>query len=235
MTDIWAITVGSIVEKAVLLALGDNANDAGECYPSLSSIARKSEASLATVKRALISLESKGHISRERRPNQSTVYRIHLAHSEPRLTQTLGSHRAVTRLTQSLPPGSQRAGGRLTVSPITIIEPSIEPSLNRQVARAARKASQPKCEEPPPSNLNVEAWHRWAQYRQEIRRPIKPASLAAAQRKLAGFGLDQGAVVEQSIANGWQGLFELKGVPQGTEPVRRWRPTDDEEFDHAGR
>jgi hypothetical protein len=77
---------------------------------------------------------------------------------------------------------------------------------------------------PPPSNLNVEAWHRWEQYRREIRKPIKPASLAAAQRQLAGFGSDQGAVVEQSIANGWQGLFALK--PEATRAKREaseWR------------
>jgi hypothetical protein len=69
--------------------------------------------------------------------------------------------------------------------------------------------------EPPPAGLDLQAWNRWEAYRIEIRKPIKPASLLAAQRKLAGFGAAQAAVVEQSVAQGWTGLFELKG-PNGT-------------------
>lgn len=57
--------------------------------------------------------------------------------------------------------------------------------------------------------LDPRAWERWIQYRREIRKPFKPASIPAAQRKLAGFGSDQAAVVEQSIAQGWTGLFPL--------------------------
>lgn len=89
---------------------------------------------------------------------------------------------------------------------------------------------------PPPSGasgcegLNPQAWTRWRDYRKEIRRPIKSASLLAAQRKLAGYGADQIAVVEQSIANGWQGLFDLRanGGARAAEPVRTWEPPEDE-------
>lgn len=72
--------------------------------------------------------------------------------------------------------------------------------------------------------LNLPAWSRWEGYRREIRKPIKPASLLAAQRKLAGFGADQTAVVEQSIANGWQGLFELKRSSSTGSVDTGWRP-----------
>lgn len=66
---------------------------------------------------------------------------------------------------------------------------------------------------PLPDGLNSDAWKRWEAYRTEIRKPIKPASILAAQRKLAEYGATQSEVVEQSIANGWQGLFPLKVVP----------------------
>jgi hypothetical protein len=75
--------------------------------------------------------------------------------------------------------------------------------------------------EPPPAGLDLEAWNRWAAYKREIRKPIKPASLLAAQRKLAGFGSDQAAVVEQSVAQGWTGLFPLKDQQHGTRIVNR--------------
>ena len=73
-----------------------------------------------------------------------------------------------------------------------------------------------------PSGLDPVAWDRWVEYRKKIRKPIKPVSMPAAQRKLAGFGADQAAVVENAIANGWQGVFPLKpgeGRPPG-EPSR---------------
>lgn len=64
--------------------------------------------------------------------------------------------------------------------------------------------------ESPVEGLDTQAWERWLEYRKQIRKPLKPVSIPAAQRELAAFGCDQAAVVEKSIANGWQGLFPLK-------------------------
>jgi hypothetical protein len=58
--------------------------------------------------------------------------------------------------------------------------------------------------------LNEEAWLIWLDYRKQIRKPLFPVSHPLAQRKLQRFGDKQMAVVEQSIENGWQGLFPLK-------------------------
>lgn len=69
----------------------------------------------------------------------------------------------------------------------------------------------------PPPGLNAAAWSSWIDYRKEIQHPLKPASYPAAMRKLAAFGEHQQAVVDQSIANGWQGLFELKTDPRKPE------------------
>ncbi len=58
--------------------------------------------------------------------------------------------------------------------------------------------------------LDLAAFDRWNQYRSEIRKPLKPSSLRAAAEELTKFNGEQSAVVQQSIANGWQGLFPLK-------------------------
>ena len=71
-------------------------------------------------------------------------------------------------------------------------------------------------------DLDVAAWDRWKAYRTAIRKPIKPASEHAMQMKLVKYGADQDAVVNQSISNQWQGLFDLqrsKPVP-GEKPVK---------------
>lgn len=59
-------------------------------------------------------------------------------------------------------------------------------------------------------NLDLEAWDRWKAYRTAIRKPIKPASEHAMQLKLSKYGSEQAEVVDQSIANQWQGLFDPK-------------------------
>lgn len=61
-----------------------------------------------------------------------------------------------------------------------------------------------------PDGLDPVVWQEWVDYRVKIRKPLKPASIQAAQEALAAFGCDQAAVVKQSIANGYQGLFALK-------------------------
>lgn len=74
-----------------------------------------------------------------------------------------------------------------------------------------------------PEGLDMHAWELWLDYRAKLRKPLKSVSIPAAQRKLAAFGSDQMAVVEQSIANGWQGLFPLKlnGATKAPAPTQR--------------
>jgi uncharacterized protein YdaU (DUF1376 family) len=65
--------------------------------------------------------------------------------------------------------------------------------------------------------LHIEIWEKWVAYRKELNKPLKPASFEAAAKELAKYGSQQAAVVQQSIAAGWQGLFPLKASqgPQG--------------------
>ena len=73
---------------------------------------------------------------------------------------------------------------------------------------------------PPVEGLDAAAWARWVAYRAEIRKPLKPASHQAAMTALARHGAQQSAVVDQSISNGWQGLFDLKPGATTTASVK---------------
>lgn len=70
--------------------------------------------------------------------------------------------------------------------------------------------------------LDEAAWERWVAFRKAIRKPIKPVSEHAMKVKLVRYGSQQDAVVNQSIENQWQGLFDLKvSKPQpGEKPVK---------------
>lgn len=211
MTLAWSVAVGDHTDKLVLLSLADNANDEGECYPSLTNIAIRCEMHRSTVVRSIQALETAGHVSRTIRMGRNTVYRIHPSHAVASSTEQL-----VAQSNQSL---SATNPSLSATSPSPLINPS--PSENRHKSSTRTRVTIPDA--PPPSNLNVEAWHRWVEYRKQIRKPIQPASTLAAQRKLAAFGPDQSAVVEQSIADGYQGLFALKAQSNGkTKQASEW-------------
>lgn len=56
------------------------------------------------------------------------------------------------------------------------------------------------------------AWSDWVQHRKEIRHPLKPKTVEAQLELLKGMGESAAiASIQQSITNGWQGLFEPKG------------------------
>lgn len=228
MTLAWAATVGDHTDKLVLLALADNANDAGQCYPSLTKIAEKCEISRRTTIYSLQRLEQSGHISRRTSPGRNTVYVVHPTSANGAPVQSVHQCTDYTGA-NGAPTGANGAPLPLPLKP--------SPSENRHKPsrkKGARGEQATEPDEPPPSNLNVEAWHRWVEYRKQIRKAIQPASTLAAQRKLAAFGPDQAAVVEQSIANGWQGLFPLKGerrIVSATGYVRAktWQELEAEE------
>ena len=63
--------------------------------------------------------------------------------------------------------------------------------------------------------INEIALNDWLQYRKEIKKPLKPMSIDRVIKKLSQHSQEiQEAMVEQSIENGWQGLFDVKRQAQ---------------------
>lgn len=145
----WSQSVGDSSAKLVLLSLADHANDSGICWPGLARIAEKSELSRATVKRALLKLETLELLDRDRRGRGAdgvlltTIYRLRMpvapapgrrgsrrSGSEPPAAQGSGqpepTQGAGGGLSVSLPRaqpepgvGSPTTGGRVTGEPLT--------------------------------------------------------------------------------------------------------------------
>ena len=95
--------------KFVLVALCDNANDQGECYPSVSMLCEKTSLSDRAVQKSIAYLVESKFMRRDIRNGRSTYYFI----ADPRTWFT-----------------PERG------SPITINESSLEPSNNQKKARA---------------------------------------------------------------------------------------------------
>lgn len=72
-----------------------------------------------------------------------------------------------------------------------------------------------------PEGISPATWGNWIAYRRERKLTIAETTIKAQVNKLMKWhneGHDANAVIEQSIANGWQGLFEPKN--QTTQPQR---------------
>lgn len=77
MTAAWCAVGLTHTSKIVLLALADNANDAGICWPSIPKIAERCSLDVRSVYRAIATLEGGGHATTQTRPGKATVYRVH--------------------------------------------------------------------------------------------------------------------------------------------------------------
>lgn len=76
-----------------------------------------------------------------------------------------------------------------------------------------------------PDWLSAEIWSSWVAYRRDLKKPIKSQQTVTQAINLLdrcrqnGYSPDE--IINQSIANGWQGLFEPKGAkPQPRQQVR---------------
>lgn len=78
MSRVWASErPRRSTHRLLLLALADNANDEGVCWPSVATLGRKCATDdRRTMLRQLAWLETEGFLERERRVGRSTVYRL---------------------------------------------------------------------------------------------------------------------------------------------------------------
>lgn len=199
--------VGNPLRKLVLIKLADNANDVGECWPSYQHIADQCEIGRSTVKVHIRELEKCGLLRREFRRkgelNQSNLFHLSL---------NSGSGAA-------LPGAGDNPGGGAGAAPRTShsFEPVKEP-VKEPVAKApSRKKSKAEKFDPltaKPTNVSATAWADWCQHRKEIRKSLTATTCARQAKTLAGHH-DPDAVINQSISNGWTGLFPEKVVEGG--------------------
>jgi uncharacterized protein YdaU (DUF1376 family) len=83
----------------------------------------------------------------------------------------------------------------------------------------------PKAPETLPSWLPRQAWEEYLAHRRAKRARLTPHGVALCLKKLDTLrqqGHDPRAVIDQSIANGWTGLFEIKRSLQVGDGIQEW-------------
>lgn len=185
----WEAELSSSSHRLVLIALANAANpETGESFPSWQYLEKKTCLNRKTIGKVLNYLRTNGFI------------------------EDTGKRRGVTKsiivykIISSPKIGSSPKSGQEAVP---ILPGS---STNLGIQNPKEPKGNPKKERPPVDNLNQQAWDEYEKYRAENKiRKLKPMSVYKLQSWLASHSLsDQQKIVDQSIQNGWTGLFELK-------------------------
>ncbi|WP_038258089.1 helix-turn-helix domain-containing protein [Xenorhabdus bovienii] len=222
--------VGNPLRKLVFIKLADNANDQGECWPSVPHIAEECEMSERSVQNHIKQLVKQGFVSVATRKtnsglNQSNIYYLNL--NKP--TDGEGENAAPYGASPA-PSGANTAGvSGANAAPRTShsSEPVKEPKtlLTPQGEKPSRKSKfDPLTAKP--ENVSAEVWADWVKFRQEIKKPLTETS-CRQQAKMLATCSNADQVIMTSIVNSWQGLF-----PEKIQQERQSRPNTHTGFEH---
>lgn len=129
---------------------------------------------------------------------------------------------------------------RVAVSPKKGITKDTIPNTVKDIKTpiSPKQKSEPKKQgfdplaEPIPEWLDLPTWKNWVEYRNEIKKPFKTKKTFVEQIKFLtechNSGVSPVAVIEQSIMQGWTGLFPLKN--QSKPMGRIIQPSQTKEF-----
>jgi DNA-binding transcriptional ArsR family regulator len=208
MTMAWKSGLPS-GRKMVLLALCDNANDQGECYPSVPMLAEKCSMGERTVQQHIADLEADGIVKREMRAGRSTMYHIDPrrictttpAESAPREISTPQNLHPTPA--ESAPPPPQISHPTpADFAPITIKEPSVESSVNHQ-KRAKKPRAVLGVADLMALGVEQQVAEDWLAIRKEKRAPLTRTAMDEISTEIEKAGLALPAALKLCCGRGW--------------------------------
>jgi len=189
--------------KSVLISLADNANDHGECFPSVTTICARTCLSERAVQEAVAWLERHGALRRNMRTGRSTTYAVCPAaydppqQAHPRATRTPAAGAPSPRSRRTPPPHVAHptpAAG----APITVKEPSKEPSRNKKSAPEALQC---------PDEVPEQVWADWQRVRAAKRGgAVTATALAGIEREAERAGLTLAQALVVCCERSWVGF-----------------------------
>lgn len=208
MTQAWR-SASPAGQKMVLLALCDNANDQGECYPSISMLARKCSMAERTVQGHITSMEEEGIVRRELRTGRSTIYHIDSRNFRTPAESAPPQNLHQPRSESAPPPPQNLRHSPATAAPITTSKPSVEPSKNQK--RGAKGAQDDLSLNVTLEALGVdqETIRDWIEHRKAKKAPVTPTVLAGMQREAAAAQVTLDFAIRYSIEANWIFFKEL--------------------------
>ncbi len=207
--------------KMVLLSLCDNANDQGECYPSIASICGRCSMSERTVQGHINTLEKSGCLTRVERQGRSTVYTI-----DPRricTPQNLHPAESAPTPAESAPTHAESAPTVPAESAPRII---IEPSRNRQRTISARSAEVQSVVFSV-DDVDKTVWQDFLALRKTKKAPLTKTAVDGIRREAEKAGMTFEAALSECCARGWVGFKADWVAKQSHGPLETFAERDE--------
>lgn len=218
--EVWLDHSLSITEKVMMVEIGSLQDPVRGCYASNSHFARFFGLSSSRVSEIISALSAKGLLRVELiRDGRQVVER------RVRLTNLFGksntySENAATLFGKGGDPYSEKAEESNTKSNSTTEGERAAAKASTTASRKASKFDPLTC---CPPNVTPATWADWCQHRREIGKRLTKTTCDRQTKTLAGHHAPD-AVINQSISNGWTGLFPEKVLPGAQQGQRRSGP-----------
>lgn len=188
--------------KAVLISLADNANDQGDCWPSLARICERTCFGKTAVIQAIQWLEENGLLEADRANGRHTRYRVVPSLNTPDLfASRTGARGGPVR---EADPSARRSN--LSASRTG---PVREADTNRKEPSVTEKQKQRASAQPPvakPEGVSEGTWRDWLALRKAKRAPVTETVVAEATREAGKAGMPLERFLTIWCARGSQGL-----------------------------
>lgn len=189
--------------KAVLMALADYANDAGECWPSIPTLCDWTCFSERAVHGAIKWLEQSGLVVADRSDGRHTRYVVAPDSYEP--PQELRHRRScATAGDAAKPPQELRSPPQQVQSPPQELRSNHQEPLRTTKKATTKSAPAPQVEMP--DDVDPQTWADWQALRKAKKAPVTATVLREAIRESGKAGLTLGRFLEIWCARGSQGL-----------------------------
>lgn len=221
MVEAMKVKVGNPLRKLVLIKLADNANDKGECFPSVAYIAEQCEISERSVQNHIKQLEVDGLLKIESRKsenglNKSNIYYLNFSGANPAPYGANGSSSGANAAPSGESPAPSHGANP---APITshIIEPVKEPVNNLVINGFDFSGLDGMLEK----NLIDD----FIKFRKSIKKPLTQGAVNYLIRELnkaVRAGYNPNELIEMTLSRGWQ-TFEYRYLnnqqqtPNGTQ------------------
>ncbi|MGI3375870.1 helix-turn-helix domain-containing protein [Providencia stuartii] len=190
-------------QKILILSLADRADEYHCCYPSIQRLVKDTGLDKKTIGKWINLMIEDGLISDTgERKGPTKRVRVLRLNIEPEYTQKRDDTKS----------GNVPKNGSLNVPKNGSQNQSLE--TNNEPKKKGFDAKK----ESIPDWLDREIWFNWIDYRNEIKKPLKTKKTFELQVKFLLQCLEEGyspeEIINQSITNGWQGLFKPKNNHQ---------------------
>jgi hypothetical protein len=203
----------TLLDRAILFALAARISDKENCYPSQTFLAAYLGVERRSIIRSINKLKQSKLLNVVRQKNKSNVYFLNLPVDKIGRCDTQSHTTALDVTLGHMVCDTQSHQEPKNTFDVTLGHTNINNNIYNKRKEKIKKEKKSIEDVALPDWLDKIAWQNFVNFRKEIKKPLTHFACLLNIKRLQNFkerGQDVVKVIEQSIANGWQGLFDLR-------------------------